>query len=188
MVSRMVFIAAAVFMSQMVRPVYAQITPPTTQPATQPAYAESKEGLTKLIQDILAASKANEKNKLAGLIKDLHLPKHEAWFKQTFGDETGAKLATEYGDLLKKFDEEVTKFFADVVKEGKSDVSVRVLKSADDKEATGLQKDALVAMKQKVTLYTVELKKPGEKAGTTLWSFVYAENGFRLAGKMRAIK
>jgi hypothetical protein len=184
----MMFIAAVVFLFLVAGPVYAQTAPPTTQPATKPAYAESKEGLTKLTQDILAASKANEKDKLAELIKGLRLPSHEAWFKKVFGDEKGAKLATEYSDSLKKFDEDMTKFFADIVKEGKSEVSVLVVKSADDKEATGLQKDALAAMKQKVTLYTAQMKKPGQEAGTTLWSFVYVDNGFRLAGKMRALK
>ena len=188
MVSRMLLIAAVVTVALTFGPAYAQGTQaPGTQPA-KPAYAETKEGLTKLIQDVLGATKGNEKDKLATLIKGMRLPNHEAWFKKTFGDETGAKLAAEYGDLLKKFDEDITKFFADIVKDGKTQVTVLIVKAPADKDATGLQKDALSAMKAKVALYTVRMTKPGEESGTTLWSFVYVDGGFRLAGKMRAIK
>ncbi len=185
MSTRLVLIAAVV-LAFVVGPAYAQA--PATQPGKS-AYPETKEGLTKLIQDVLAASQdAAQKDKLATLIKDMRLPNHEAWFKKTFGDEKGGKLATEYADSLKKFDEEITKFFAGAVKDGKTQVSVMVIKSPDDKDATGLQKDALSAMKEKATLYTVRLTKPGEESGTTLWSFVYVDGGFRLAGKMRAVK
>ena len=188
MVLRMSLIAAVVTVALTIGPAYAQGTQaPGTQPA-KPAYAETKEGLTKLIQDVLAAGKANEKDKLAALIKDLRLPNHDSWFKKTFGDEKGAKLAAEYGESLKKFDEDITKLFADMVKDGKTQVTVLIVKAPDDKEATGLQKDALAAMKEKVALYTVRMTKPGEESGTTLWSFVYVDGGFRLAGKMRAIK
>lgn len=58
----------------------------------------------------------------------------------------------------------------------------------DGAEVTGLQKDALAAMKKEHPLFTVKLVKPGEKIGISVWSLVVQDGSFRFVGKMRKIK
>lgn len=152
------------------------------------AYPDTADGLKKMMEDAIAAAKANEMDKLGGLVKSLKLPNHEAWFKGTFGDDVGAKLAKEYGERLDKFEEEVTGLFTDTVKKNRVNVTAYRIDKPDSDRATGLQKDALTAMKRPTALYTVKLIEPGKDAGTSVWSFVYVDGGFRLAGKMRAVK
>ena len=52
-----------------------------------------------------------------------------------------------------------------------------------DKEAKGLQAEALKAMKEPVALYTVYFKAKGADAGKSVWSWVYVDGAFRIMGK-----
>lgn len=153
--------------------------------AADPPYPESTQGLQKLMEDALAATKAGDKEKVAALVKPLVLPDHAAWFKKTFGDEKGAALAEDYDKMAPRLADELTKLLDARVKDGRTFASAVKIESADDQNATGLQKQAIAAMKEKAALYTVRLgDKPGG-SGFTLWSFVFVDGQFRLAGKMR---
>jgi hypothetical protein len=72
------------------------------------------------------------------------------------------------------------------VQGGRTEVLVRRLERPGE-EATGLQNDALKAMKRPTPLYSVRLVKPGETTGFHLWSFVRAGGGFRYVGKMAGV-
>jgi hypothetical protein len=159
------------------------------KPAVAVAQADSAEGLKALCTSILAAYKADDQAKSGAMVKALALPNHEAWFKKTFGDELGAKAADEYAKMLPSLEPEVGKLFADLVKKGKTEINrvSRITAENAEAEATGAQKTALSLMAEKTPLYTVSFVEPGKASGTTLWSFVYAENGFRLIGKMRSV-
>lgn len=156
--------------------------------AAEPAYPESPEGLKKLTQDVLAAMQGGKEDAAKALIKTMVLPDHENWFKKTFGEEKGKPLAEEYAAMSKNFEAEIAKLFAQQVEKKRTEVSAYKVTDANDREATGGQQAALAAMKQKVPLYGVRLVEPGKTSGFHMWSFVYADGGFRLVGKMRGGK
>jgi hypothetical protein len=153
--------------------------------AADAAYPDTAAGLQKLIEDALAAVKAGENDKATAMAKAMILPNHEAWFKKTFGDEKGAKFAEEYTKMGPTLETELPKLLAARIKDGRTFASAVKIESADDKEATGLQKKAIEAMKEKVPLYTVRLGKAPGESGFTLWSFAYVDGQFRLIGKTR---
>jgi len=152
------------------------------------AYQNSTDGLRSLVSDLIAATKASDQPKVSAITKDLKLPNYDAWFKKTFGSDTGAKLSTEYGGRVGDMESAITAMFKKLVDDGQTEIQVRKFDKTGDREATGLQNDALAAMKEPTTLYSVELVKPGNTDGMHLWSWVYTDGGFHLAGKMQAIK
>lgn len=156
--------------------------------AGKSAYPNSTDGLRSLVSDLITATKANDAQKVSAITKDLKLPNYDAWFKKTFGSDTGAKLATEYGGRAGELEAAITAMFKQLVAEGRTEIQVRKFDKAGDREATGLQNDALAAMKEPTPLYSVELVKPGNTDGMHLWSWVYTDGGFHLAGKMQALK
>ena len=140
--------------------------------------------LQKLMEDTLAAVKAGQKDKVAALLKPLVLPDATNWFKKVFGDEIGAKLGAGYNKISPTIPTDLPGIFAGRLKEGQTIVSVKKVESATGPDGTGLQKQAIAAMKTKVPLYLVRFaEKPG-MPGFTLWSFVYVDGQFRLVGKM----
>ena len=159
----------------------------TTQANTAGDYPESTDGLKRLMSDILTATKAGDKEKAASLVKGLMLTDHSAWFKETFGDATGAKLSDDYAKFLGEFEPSASQLFAQMVEKGQSNIQINRFEKAGDPKATGLQNDALKAMKSPTPLYSVRFIKPGEDAGMHLWSFVFVDGGFRFIGKMNGV-
>src|SRR5262249_54509957 len=123
-------------------------------PKDQPAKDNSAD-VKAAMERGLAIAKAGDKAKLSAWSKELVLPNHEDWFKHVFGDELGKKVAAEYSESSKDFDD-VGKLLEDVNKRGATEVRVVRVTSPDDGEATGLQKSALQAMKKKGPLYSVK--------------------------------
>jgi len=152
------------------------------------SYAESTDGLKKLMSDILDAQKSGNKDKMNSLVKSLTLPDSDAWFKKVFGDDKGAKVSSQYKSNASQIDQDLARLFAKIVSDGQSDIRITRLEKADDPQATGNQKDALAAMKNPVPLYSVRFVKPGENLGMHLYNYVYVDGTFRLAGKMDAAK
>jgi hypothetical protein len=157
---------------------------PRTVRAADTKYPESADGLAKLTQDVLAALKDGKRDVAASLIKSMVLPKHEAWFVRTFGDEKGKELAGLYAKQAETLEQQITKLFEDQLKQNRTNVKAYKLESADDDNATGLQRQALAAMKEKTPLYGVRMVEPGKELGMHLWSFAYVDGGFRLVGKL----
>jgi hypothetical protein len=149
--------------------------------------ADGADGLKKLNEDILAAVKAEDKEKSAALIKGLLLPDSAAWFGKTFGEEAGPRLEAEYQKLVKVFDSAMLDFYARRGPAEQTEVQV-VRHEKPGPGATGLQNQAIEAMKAPAVLYTVRFTKPGEKLGVSLWSFVQVDGAFRFAGKLRDLK
>lgn len=153
--------------------------------STLPAHAANDPAtLQKLMEDTLAAVKAGQKEKVAALLRPLVLPDATAWFKKVFGEDIGAKLGKDYSSMSSTLPTDLAGIFEGRVKDGRTIVSVTKVESATDPNATGLQKQALAAMKTKVPLYTVRFAEKAGMPGYTLWSFVYVDGQFRLAGKM----
>src|SRR5215217_2906032 len=111
--------------------------------------------LQKLMEDTVAAAKAGQKGKVAALVKPLLLPNATTWFKEVFGDDIGAKLGAEYNGMSSNLATDLADIFQERVNEGETVVSVWKVESPTDRNATGLQQQALAAMKTKVPLYSV---------------------------------
>jgi hypothetical protein len=158
---------------------------PSSSSGNAPGLDASKDlsaDLKKLMEATYSAAKSGD-SKLAASVESFILPGHEAWLKKTFGDEMGAAWAKKYSDMLPTFKEELAKLFDKVAKGDQSGITVYYLTNAEDPNATGSQKDAMKAMKEKSAIYTVKFIKPGEDAGMSVWSWAYVDGGFRLIGK-----
>jgi len=162
--------------------------PAAAQEKKDPAYPETADGLKSQIADLYRATKDGDKKKGAELAKALSLPKHEAWFQEIFGEEKGTKLAADYGKQLPKLEGDIGQLFAKAVKAEQSEFQVLRFEKAPDPKAVGAQNDALAAMKKPVPLYSVRFVKPGEKLGVHIYSFAYADGGFRLVGKLQGLR
>jgi len=149
------------------------------------AAEETADGLKATVQAIVDAAKAGKGEEVQKLTEALFLPDAGKFFTEVFGEELGKKLADEYARLPKP---ELAKLFEKVAKDGRTNVTAWKIAGADDENATGLQKEAIKAMKKPVALYSVRMAEPGKTSGMTLWSFVYVDGAFRIAGKMRAVK
>ncbi|HUT34691.1 MAG TPA: hypothetical protein VNE39_14475 [Planctomycetota bacterium] len=151
-----------------------------------PGVPETPEGLKGQMSAALAAAKAGDNEKLGQLVNGFILPEPEAWFKDVFGDETGARLAEEYVEVAKRFPPDATKFFGQMASKEGLEIVVAKLDKADDKEARGLQRSALGAMKKPVPLYDVRFV--GKDVRQSVWSFVYHKAAFRFVGKMKRVE
>jgi hypothetical protein len=151
-------------------------------------YPDSAQGLQQLMGELYAATRDSEHATSRALIKSLILPGHETWFKRVFGDASGARAAAEYQAVLARFEPEIDQLMKKVVREGQSEIQIRRFDSAPHPQAVGLQNDAMTAMKRFQPLYSVRFVRPGERLGQHVYSFAYIDGGFRLVGKMQAVK
>jgi hypothetical protein len=160
----------------------AMLMPLTSARATD--YPDTAAGLESFTNDVLAALKDGKTDQAKELLKDIAVPDADTWFAKTWGEETGKKLSAKYAKLSKDLPEAMLKVFKSQLEQNRTNVKAYKLESADDKEATGLQRGAMNAMKVKVPLYGVRLVAPGKEAGMHLWSFVYVDGKFRMVGKL----
>jgi TonB family protein len=73
---------------------------PTTD--TQIEYANSSEGLRKLLDSLVGVARKNDRAELQRLIRNLEIPNYESWFTTTFGEDKGGGWAEAYGRWLAK--------------------------------------------------------------------------------------
>ncbi|MEZ0227300.1 MAG: hypothetical protein ACAI25_01640 [Planctomycetota bacterium] len=146
-------------------------------------YADGEEGLKKLVTDMMDAAKAKDKDKLDKLAASLVLADPDAYFKKLFA-EKGAPVAEGYTKHKDEIAKELPKLFNQAVEKNRT--AIKIIK-AEGGEATGAQKSATEAMKEKVTLWTVGLGEEGKGAGLKLWSFAYVDGAWKFIGKLREL-
>ena len=156
--------------------------------AGEAAVPETADGLKAQMTQVLAAVKADDKEKVEQLTQGLVLPDPEAWFKEVFGDELGEKVAADYTRRVKDLPTGVAKTIARYIEQGYTEVNARKAQKDDDlKDVPGRVRAAFAAMKKPVPLYAAGFCKPGEKWGNAIYSFVYVKDAFRVIGKLRPI-
>jgi hypothetical protein len=158
---------------------------PATGSGASAAQTETVESLKALMTETLAAvgNEAGMKQLCGAMV----VPDHEKFFADTFGPEQGKALAAEYGKSAPQLGAQLPALFKRISSKGQTDINIRKLTDPDGSGATGLQQTALKAMKKKTALYSVRFVKPGDKSGMHIWSFVFVDGEFRLAGKMRVL-
>merc|ERR1719401_1245329 len=113
------------------------------------------------------------------------LPNPRAWFSEVFGDENADAAVQEYEAIVPVALEKFTTVLQTFKKRGYTEITA-------NPGSTGLQKKAYKKMtpeaRDKYTLFTVRFRKPGQGLGSTLWSFVFVDGGWRIVGKMKAVR
>jgi len=154
---------------------------PDAKPTSQaiPKYPDSAEGLKNLVQDIYAAMNAGEKAKLSALTSDLALPNHAEWFAKVFGPEEGARVDARYEKLGTKLDGTVRDVFSHAKKMGANEFRVQEFRKGAGTEAKGLGPIVVNALRDSVTLYSVDGLGPDVKYPVYIGEFFYVDGGFR---------
>jgi len=84
-------------------PIHPQSAPPDNSTAV---YPNDSEGLRRLLDDMLEATKRKDLLKLRSMIQETEIPNYEDWFTANFGQEKGESWATPYGRWLEKHERE----------------------------------------------------------------------------------
>jgi len=144
--------------------------------ASVAGYAESADGLKKLVDDMFVAVKAKDEAKISSYVSALAIPDHGAWFVQMFGASEGARLEAKYSEMLPGAGKHIRESFEYALKGKRTDVSVKVLQRG---EVVGLGRALLDAMARPISVYMVDGNNPKEKFGAYIGDFVYVDGGFR---------
>ena len=154
---------------------------------SDPAKAAAE--LKKIFQDMLSDYKAGNREKVKAAVDGLKLASYDKWFAEKFGADKAKGLTAEYDEMIAVFEQEFGKLLEKVVKGGEREVLVYMIAPEGVmREATGLQKDAIAAMKNPCPLFTVKFVKPGESSGISVWSLVLQDGSFKFIGKLRKLK
>jgi hypothetical protein len=150
------------------------------------AYQETTNGLGKLVEDMMAAVKAGDRDRADALAENLQLASPQDWFRETFGDELGTELYREYAPVRGRHVELAT-LLAALQKKGLTRVQVERFTRTGDDASVGYQSEALKRMVKPTPLYSVRLTNAEGTEVFHLWSFVYQSGRFRWLGKTRKV-
>ena len=132
---------------------------PQGVPAT---VADSAEGLQSQIETILESAKNHHSKRkhdsktFEDLISDLRIPEKSNWFASKFGDDLGAKLATEYSRSWDSFQDTLTRSFLGAVQSKPKQTLVTLFGSSSpfaQANMTSIQQGAASSL----TLYEITL-------------------------------
>jgi TonB family protein len=155
-----------------------------TQPSVSiPHYPDSQAGLKKMIQDILAATKASNTPLLDAYWNALVIPQYNVWFRQVFGDEAGGQFAEAYGRATGGFGPSLSRAFLAMVLEKLSDVEVQRFDQGCDPDANEDEYPLLAVRQKPVPFYEVRVVR--NDSGRLLWFFVYVDGAFRFGANLR---
>jgi TonB family protein len=146
-------------------------------------YPNSESGLKHLIQDALAAVKANDQTRLAELTSSMVLPSPEEWFLNVFGPEWGAVYAKLYAQNQGHAAANLANIFSDAVAQKFSIGEVRQFKSSCDFSADQDEYPMLAARVEPEPFNVVRFTKGNEVR--TLRFIAYVDGGFRFLGLLR---
>jgi TonB family protein len=151
----------------------AEDSPAQASPTT---YPESADGLTKFLEDIFSAMKAGDDT--SAYFSNLEIPNRGAWFVKTFGSTEGVRLEAKYEQLLPIPANVIKGHFDYALKDGRTNVEVRVLQQPANPNAA-MSVAIVKAMVQPTLVYNADGTSPQEKYPASIGDFVYVEGGFR---------
>jgi hypothetical protein len=141
--------------------------------------------LVAIVEAMLRDAKRGDTAALERRARSFALRDPARWFTTTFGP-AGEALARDYGSRAPALGD-LAAVFRDRAAAGQTQVTVERFTDPGDDAATGYQAAALSAMQHPVALYSVRLIADGSAEGYHLWSFVWADGGFRWVGKLREL-
>jgi hypothetical protein len=163
---------------------------PASAQTSRPAYPypNSPEGLTQFFRDALTVTANKDQRQLLARFNSLYMPEPEAWFIKTFGEKKAPPLIAEYKKNINQFHAKLALVFLNLPDPKDLMVKVSKVEDTDDPSIKAFQRLALDEMENPVTLYTVRIHRPGTTAKIEVWSIVWADGAFRMAGQMKEIR
>lgn len=160
----------------------AGLSPVAANQASPEDSSADPQRLQDLIEETLAAARADDQAPLAALIDNLRLPDHKAWLERAFGRDEGAAQAAKYSRFLERFEASLGQRFAALATQTGLEVSVDRLEVSPNSETV----EELPPVKAPLALYAVTIRKPGTDFAPRLAWFVHSAGAWRFAGRMRA--
>jgi hypothetical protein len=150
------------------------------QDAAAPTYPDGADGLKQLWTDILAKANAGDADGLRGVLEKMVLT--DADFAALFGEEKGKELAPRYAqDVAKLWPGEAANLVARV-KDRKYD-EVEVTEDTASKDPSGRDRKVLMALKEGTKMYSVRIKRKGDKTGTRYDYLFFVNGGWKAGSK-----
>ena len=142
-----------------------------------PSYPDSPAGLEKLIKDMMKIQKDGDTKNLASYVQSLILPNPNAWFRATFGEQTGAELADSYDRVQMNLPLSFPDTLSQLQKEHMTKLDAIVFTDSCNPEATDTEYPVLQSRTHEQPLYVVRASS-GTEIGT-LQYFAYSDGAFR---------
>jgi hypothetical protein len=155
---------------------------------SKPSYPPNADGLKQFFEEMRDAVQKRDGEKVVAMSQMIILPDAQGWFKKTFGDKAGSKLATAYETDMKSFAGKWALVFSAFCMDKKVNIITNGIETPENPDAKMYQVFALEAMKNPVPLYSVTLENLETHETVGLWSFVNVDGQFRLVGKMMTIR
>ncbi len=153
---------------------------PSSASAAIPSYPDTPKGLEDLMKKMLKLEKKHDAAALDAYLHSLVLPNFDVWFRSTFGNEVGARIADSYPAtrvrLLLNFPNTLSQLNAQRF----SDPKAHIFTDSCDPDASGDEYDVLASRTQEQPLYDVRLSSSSQTA--TLPYFAYVNGAFRYLG------
>jgi TonB family protein len=135
--------------------------------------------LIETFQNLFAAEKAGDPEKVTAIYAQFEMPDHKQWFLQTFGEKEGATLDAKYNQALQDSTMHLRNNVTHAQENGKSDVQVEVYSNPEGIPAPQVKAWA-AAMAQPCPIYTAHAASgPQDKLSSFLGNFVYVGGAFR---------
>ena len=147
------------------------------------SYQNSESGLKHLIQDALAAAKANDQAKLTELTNSMLLPSPEEWFPKVFGADWGAVYSKLYAVNRDHAQANLANIFSEAAAQKYSIEDVRQFKNSCDFLADKDEYPMLAARVIPEPFSVVRFAKGQELR--TLRFLAYVDGAFRFLGLLR---
>ena len=152
----------AVVLAALARPTLAQEknAPSASQAQVSSPYPNTADGLKQFLQDVLAAAKTGDTQKVAVFVKDMEIPNYETWFYKTFPADSAKSWVGPYGANLDRNERSMQELFAQLSqKEG--ELFARKVNDSPE-PGKGLEWGMLQSLRQPVDIYFASWKKPGD--------------------------
>jgi len=160
---------------------------PLPQSDTTPSYANSTEGLQKLVWEMIAAQKQGGPQALAPFLQSLILPNDAAWFASAFGSNDGRQFAAFYDAWGSARDFQLAGDIDRAIAAQMTDIAAMSFNRVGDSGTTDKDNYFLGLLKQPQTLYAVNFKS--ENGLTMRWAyFVYSAGAFRYLGPLADLR
>lgn len=144
-----------------------------------PAILDSPTGLKSQLEAIFRTAKAGDRKRFNDVISDLQIPESANWFSTTFGEETGAKLATTYKNSWEAYKDLVAEMFYQTGTSKHSRVFVKEFLSSSAAPTDTFIHAILQNAKGPLVLYTAGAGKDRE-SDSLPGVYVYVQGAFRV--------
>jgi TonB family protein len=135
--------------------------------------------LIQTFQNLFAAEKAGDPEKVTAIYAQFEMPDHKEWFLKTFGEKEGATLDAKYSQSLQDSTMHLRNNVTHAQENRKSDVQVQVYSNPEEIKKPILRAWAN-AMSPPCPIYAARATAgPDDKNPYFLGEFVYVSGGFR---------